>query len=478
MKKLIALLLTGVLVVSTFSGCGKSGGETKETAETTTVEESVDDASGEETEPITMDTITVWSNAAHESEVRKKQIEEFNEGEGKELGIYVDYQIYGTKYSDTIKIAAQAGEAPEIYSADSKWIVDFVDAGYIVPFEELPGSEFLIEKYKPYLMNQSQVFNGKTYTLPYSLTTFGLVINKDLFAKAGLTEADYPETWEEVRECAKKITEACNGSAYGFGLSSTLWTVTSFYTTGAGENIGHVGYDYNNKKFNYSAYNPLIEAIDEIVNDGSVIPGYENLDADAVRAQFAAGTIGIMGAASFDCAVYSDQFPATCDWEVINVPQFEKGAKRYKRVGSPVNLLVVGEKAMESPEKAAKVEKVLELFYSDESAAEMYANGIYIPVRPEAIAAAPSKPELKGFEKFADFDEIITYPPTPDTIISVEGTVFRETVMNMWMDKKLDDVPAVMADLDKRYNEALEKADQSIVDLYVFPEGVTPERTK
>lgn len=482
LKKMLALLATGAMAVSAIAGCSSgsdttpAGSAASNTAAAGNTEAG-SQAGGAETTPVEMETITVWSNAAHESEIRKKQIDAFNEGEGKELGIFIDYQIYGTKYSDTIKIAAQAGEAPELFSADSKWIVDFVDAGYIVPIEDLPGSEQLIENFREYCSTESQIFNDKIYTLPNSLTTFGLVINKDLFAKAGLTEADYPETWEDVRECARKITEACNGTAYGFGLSSTLWTITSFYMSGAAENTGHNGYDRVNRTFCFSDFNPMIEAIDNIVADGSVIPGYEALDGDQVRAQFAAGNIGMMGTASFDCSVYTEQFPATCDWQILPVPKFEDGPRKYKRIGTPVNLLVAGPKAIETPEKAAKVEKVLELFYSDECTGEMYSEGIYIPMRPEAVAAAPKEPDLKGWSDFAEFDEIYI-PKSPEKLLNIEGTVFREAIMNMWMTKELDDVDAVMADLDKRYNDALAKVDPELVAEYDLPEGLSPEKGK
>jgi multiple sugar transport system substrate-binding protein len=418
-----------------------------------------------------MTTITVWNNAAHEITVREPQIKAFNEGVGKELGIYIDYQTYGDKYADTIKIAAQAGEAPELFSYDSKWAMDFIDAGYLVPLEELPGSADLLEKFKPYCANQGQIFDGKTYTLPYSLTTYGFVINKDLFAMAGMTEADYPTTWEEVRECAKKITDAAGGSAYGLGLSSTLWTISSFYTMGNGRNVGHYGYDWNAKQFNYSAYAPLVKAIDEMVADGTVFPGFENLDGDGVRAQFAAGVIGMMGAASFDCSVYVNQFPAVCDWAVIDIPKFSEDATQFKPFGNAVNLLAVGEKAREHPEK---VLKVLEFFYDDANTAEMYENGLYVPVRPEAVALAKTQPTLKGWAQFAGFSEIFAMPPVPDTLISIEGATYREAMLNAWTNADLDDVDGILADVDARYNAALAKADQAKVDLYVLPAGVTP----
>lgn len=457
MKKLLALLLAVLLMLSTVA-CGNQ-----------------QDNNGSGSDNTEVETITVWSDNAHEQALREQQIAEFNEGVGKELGIYIDYTVYGDNYTDTIKVAVQAGEAPDLFRADSKWMIEFVDAGYLVPIEDLPGSEDLLSKYSDLVSNQSQVFNGKTYTLPYNLTTYGFIINKDLFEECGLTEEDYPKTWDDVREVAKIITEKTNGRAYGLGLSSTLWTISSFYTMPNGKNVGHYGYDWENRTFAYSDYNPMIEAIDQMVADGTVFPGFENLDGDGVRAQFAAGNIGMIGAASFDCAVYTDQFPATCDWKVIDIPKFSEDAVTYKDFGNPTNLLCVGQKALEHPEK---VLKVLEFFYDDANAAEMYEAGLYIPVRTEAIAMATEEPDLKGWAEFANFDEIFSMPPVPDTLISVEGTTYREAIINMWVTPELDDVEAVMADVDKRYNDALAEIDEETLALYDLPEGVTAEVSK
>lgn len=425
-----------------------------------------------------VDVVTVWSDNAHEKELRDKQIAEFNEGVGKELGIKIDYTVYGDSYTDTIKMAVQAGEAPDLFRSDSKWMMDFLEADYLTAIEDLPGSEKILADYADLVSNMSHVFYGKTYTLPYNLTTYGFVINKDLFAECGLTEADYPTTWEEVRNVAKIITEKTEGRAYGLGLSSTLWTVSSFYTMPNGINTGHYGYDWEKKCFDYSAYNPMIEAIDGMIADGTVFPGFEGLDGDGVRAQFSAGRIAMIGAASFDCAVYVNQFPAVCDWEVIAIPAFGKDAPRYKAFGNPTNLLCVGKKAVTSEEHAANVLKVLEFFYDDANAAAMYEEGLYIPVRSQAVALATKEPEMKGWASFAGFDEVFAMPPVPDTLISVEGTTYREAIVNIWANPELDDVAAIMGDVDARYNAALAKADQDTVALYVLPEGVSAVPSK
>lgn len=479
-RKTLALLLSVLMIVGLLAACGKSEDNDNKTPDTTTEnndtstdkkDDEKDEASSSEVE-----TIRVWSDNAHEKELRDKQVAEFNEGIGKELGINIEYTVYGSNYTDTIKIAVQADEAPDLFRSDSKWMQDFVDSDFLVAIEDLPGSEDILDRYSSLVANQAHVFNGKTYTLPYNLTTYGFVVNKDLFAASGLTEDDYPTTWDEVREVSRIITEASDGKAYGFGIApGALWTITSFYTMGAGQNIGHYGFDYDTMQFAYSDYNPLISAIDQIVADGSVIPGYETMDADMLRAQFSAGTIGMLGAASFDAAVYNNQFPAEIDWEVIDIPTFDGQPPKYKTFGNPTNLLCIGKKALEHPEKALAV---LEFFYSDENAAQMYEEGLYIPVRSEAIALAAKEPEMKNFSSFASFDEIFTMAPVPDTLIQFEGDTYRDAISKIWTDPPVNDVETIMAEIDAKYNAALAEVDPAILELYRLPEGVTVERTQ
>ena len=476
LSKFLVLLVCVVLLASSLVACGNKDDEEDKkdnNAGEETTEENDDTA--DDAEPVEMETIKVWTDNAHEKTLRDEQIEEFNNTVGKELGINIEYTVYGDNYTDTIKIAVQADEAPDLFRADSKYIQEFIDSDYLVAIDDLPGSEDLLERYSDLLSNQAQVFNGKTYTLPFNLTTYGFVVNKDLFEASGLSEADYPKTWDEVVAVSKIITEASGGKAYGFGIApSAQWTISSFYTMGGGQNIGHYGYDYAKKQFAYSDYNPMIKAIDQMVADGSVIPGFETLDADMLRAQFSAGTIGMMGAASFDVAVYNEQFPAQIDWEVIEIPTFGEETPPYKAFGQPTNLLMAGKRAEEHPEK---VLKVLEFFYADENAAQMYEEGLYIPIRSEAIALATKEPDMKNFSEFANFDEIFPMAPVPDTLIQFEGETYREAIANMWTDPALNDVDAVMGAIDEKYNKALGELDQDMIDLYELPEGVTVERT-
>lgn len=462
-KRIMALSLAAAVTVTGLSGCG---GKTETSAQGTSGG-GASSASGTEggSAPKEVDTVTVWSDNISQKPIRDEQVAAFNEGIGKELGIKIEFTVYGTDYMDTIKLAAGNGDAPDLFRSDSKWLTDFVKAGYVVALEDMDceASRKLIEMFDPYCIPQRHTMNGKHYTLPYSLTTYKFLINKDLWAKAGLTEADYPKTWAEVRDRAAKITAACNGDAYGFGLGlGTLWTLSSYFTTPAGKWTGHYGYDYANQQFEYSAYAPMLEELYGMAQDGSVLPGYESMDADSLRAQFSAGVIGMMPAASFDCALYNVQFPAECDWAVIDVPTVT-GENEYKDFVQPADLLCVGTNALDHYEN---VMKVMEYFYSDECAAEFYEEAVLIPVRKEAIELAKKEPAGKGFAEFAEgIDNTFLLAMSPDTIVKVKGLTYREVMANYLTVG--GDINEILAELDGRYNEALKEISPDELALYL-----------
>ena len=420
-------------------------------------------------------TITVWSDNAHEKVLRDQQVEEFNNTIGKEKGIFIKYDVYGDNYSDSIKIAARTDEAPDMFRADTKWMQDFVDAGYVVPLKEFPGSEELLAKYDGLLAKQYHIFNGEVYTLPYNLTTYKFVVNVDLFKAAGLEVPYDGWTWDQVREYAKKITDVSAGKAYGYGLSlKAAWTLSSYVTMPAGCNIGHYGYDWVNGKFAFADLSPIIEVLYNMAQvDGSVFPGFEGLDGDGVRAQFSAGRIGIMGAASFDAAVYNEQFPAQCEWAVVPEPSITAEGHPYKEFVQPTQLLVMGKKALEHPEAALTV---FNYFYSDECAAAMYEQGLYVPIRQEAIDMATKQPDAKGFADFANIEQKFVMGAMPDTLITYEGDAYRDVIIKILSGQLSSDVRAEMEKVDAYYNKGLEALTPEQLNLFSLPEGTKIER--
>ncbi|NLO10692.1 MAG: carbohydrate ABC transporter substrate-binding protein [Clostridiales bacterium] len=417
----------------------------------------------QEASKVKIEKIRVWSDNAHERELRLKQIEEFNRTKGRELGIEIEYTVFGSEYQDVIKQAVVDDEAPELFRPTMAFLTNFIDLGYAVPITKLPGGDELVESYGNNLVNNQHIFNGEVYTLPYNLTTYKFIVNDDLFKKADIKE--YPKTWQEVREAARLITEASNGRAYGWilGLKSD-WMISTYLIRPNGTNVGHVGFNHETMEFDYSAFTPVVEAVMGMIEDNSVFPGFEGLDADSARAQFAEGRVGMIPGASFDTSVYYDQFPTDINWSVISIPSFTEEEPIYKEFADATSLLGVGKAALDNPEKTLEV---LKFFYSDENTAQMYTQSLYIPFRQEAVDIAASEPTQKGFSDFADMPDKVIMLPSPDTRVDVQGSLYRQTISNIFAGKYSNmSVEDVLTDLDNRYNEAFQRLPESIQDEY------------
>lgn len=117
-------------------------------------------------------------------------------------------------YARLKNLIAQSGDAPELFRPTLTLIKDFADSGFMIPITDLPGGEEMVLEYKDNLVINQHIFDDEVYTLPYNLTTYKLIVNNDLFNKAGIPE--YPKTWEELRENARQITEDNDGKAFGW----------------------------------------------------------------------------------------------------------------------------------------------------------------------------------------------------------------------------------------------------------------------
>ena len=421
--------------------------------------------------------IVVWSDNAHEQSVRDKQVEEFNATIGKELGIVIDYTVYGTDYSDVIKLAMDTEDGPDLFRPSTNTIASFVQAGKAVPISDLEGSEHLLSLYNiDDLIVGDQVFDGKVYTLPYSLQTYKMIINQDLFDLAGIKEP--PKTWDEVREDARLITEAAQGSAFGYFLAlKSGWCQDHYIYSVSAPDMGHFGFDAVSGSYRYADGLPIIKNLQGMIEDGSMFPGFENLDADTARAQFSAGRIGIVMAASFDVAVYTEQFPAVCKWVVCDPPAFTEDGYGYKEMVTAVDLLGVTKMALKKD--TAKVAKVLEWFYSDENLVEMYEKGMYIPYRSSVVNMAKES-DVYGWKEFSTFkdDQLVIRMADPKGMLKYEGLSARETLAKLLSGGYTEDAETVLKDLDDRLNTAFKALDPEVQASYIAQPGYTVTRDK
>jgi len=78
---------------------------------------------------------------------------------------------------------------------------------------------------------KSFTYNNKLVCAPKDFSTLQLIINTDLWSKAGLTDSDIPTTWDQLSSVAKRLT---TGSQTGLVIGGEYARVGAFMTEAGG----------------------------------------------------------------------------------------------------------------------------------------------------------------------------------------------------------------------------------------------------
>ncbi len=403
--------------------------------------------------------VTVWSQDSHSKSVVTKLIDGWNNNEGKELGVELEYTVKEGDIQQATEMAFASGQGPDLYS--SAIIDKNLAAGNIKSIEDISGGKEWIEsEYSDYNLSRSEFMgpDGKIYRLPGNINTFGLVYNKDMFKKYGIVdengEPTPPETFEEVREYAKRMTDP---SKQDYGIIMPMkWG--AFYDVDIKQLlIGSTGmniFDPVKGEYNMDGLKPIWEMYTGIKEDGSNFPGSETLDNDAARAYFAERNIGMKFAGSFDVGVFNKQFPAKCDWGVAPLPVADKNARHKQHMGVGGGYAISPQCVERIGDDAAL--KILKFLYGKDLARELYKEGMSIYYDSSATADVTPNDGLTGWKEFSSFVDISTdgydCPSSDITGQKNAKAVFTEDVWTGAVD-----ADAAIADLNKRMNDGMKK---------------------
>ena len=131
--------------------------------------------------------------------------------------------IYAGNYDDTrIKAlsALNSGEPAQLAVMFSIDAYDLIEQDLIVPFDDVVEGEEeqqWLDSFYPALMANGQI-EGKTWGVPFQRSTIVAYYNKDMFEAAGLDPEQPPQTWDEMVEMGKALT---NDDHSGLMIPST-----------------------------------------------------------------------------------------------------------------------------------------------------------------------------------------------------------------------------------------------------------------
>ncbi|SDJ36471.1 sugar ABC transporter substrate-binding protein [Nonomuraea jiangxiensis] len=100
---------------------------------------------------------------------------------------------------------AFAGDSPpDVFYVDAIRFADYASVGALEPYAGKISSP---DDFYPTLRT-AFTYNGTFYCAPKDFSTLALIVNQDLWAKAGLGDSDVPTTWEQLTSVSEKIKAA------------------------------------------------------------------------------------------------------------------------------------------------------------------------------------------------------------------------------------------------------------------------------
>ena len=403
-----------------------------------------------------VETVHYFSSIGAYKDLLESEITAWNETVGVEKGIFIEMETNIDNYVTALDLALKSGNAPDLFNRST---TAHVMGGYVASLDDIPEVQETLDLYRDVLIPGQNIIAGKTYTVPNSIYPIKFVYNKDLFKKNGIVdengEAKAPETLEEMVEYARIITENGNGEEYGYVLSfgvsiavRRLVMKSFIMSTGAGW--------YNNTlgEYDFAPFAPLFEAIKTIFDEGSAFPGYETISADALRAQFSEGKIGMMCSPSYDIGVLVNQFPAKCDWGVCDPPQIvAPDTCEYNGVGYMANGVAISSSVSE--DRMWAVAEAWNFINSEALNAKLYATGNIIPSVRSFIDYARENYEfvdMKNWDVMSDLTNYDPMPNYPDPLLILEGDTYQGAFQKYIYDEMTLD--EMIEDLNTRYNAA------------------------
>ena len=213
-KKLISLLLTGVLTASLLAGCGSTDNSAasentaaaEETASAEEAQEAVDLAGTETTEEAVEITYANFNASGGNEETLQKMYEAFHD---EYPNITVNIETIGyDDYFTQMQTRVAGGTAPDCYELNIENFAAYANKGVLA---ELTGID--TSGYNTTALNAFSV-NGKQYGVPGNFSNVVLIYNKDLFDQAGVAYPTDDWTWDDAMDACEKIS-ALGDDIYG-----------------------------------------------------------------------------------------------------------------------------------------------------------------------------------------------------------------------------------------------------------------------
>lgn len=320
-------------------------------------------------------TISVWA-LDRDIQPAPNLIKDYN---ALNTGIKVEYRQI--QFDDVVSEAMRAystGQAPDIIAVDNPEHALFASRGAFLDLTDMIAKSEVVktENYFPGPL-ASTVWDGKNYGIPKATNTIALYYNKDMFKAKGLDPEKPPQTWDELVEAARTLTDP-SANVYGLTFSAKASEEGTFQFLPWAQMAG-ASYENINTEGAVKALDIWKTIIDEKLASPDTLTRSQWDSTGTFNSGNAA--MAISGPWELDRMVAEAKF----DWGVALLPVPEEGAERSSAMGD-FNWAIFAN--TEHPEEAFKV---LEYFVSQDD--RMFKDFGQLPPRSDITIPETGEPK-------------------------------------------------------------------------------------
>lgn len=224
-RRLMALGGLGLATTLALAGCGGSGFDDGPAASGGTEGA----AGGELTSSDDALTIMIGSSGDAETAAVKDAVAKWSEDSGVSAEV-----VAATDLTQQLSQGFAGGNPPDLFYLATELLAGYADNGSVVAYGDKLENK---GDFYPSLV-QNFTYDDQFYCAPKDFSTLQLIINKNLWEKAGLTDADVPTDWDSLATVAKKLT---SGNTTGLVFSGEYQRVGAFMAEAGGRLVSEDG---------------------------------------------------------------------------------------------------------------------------------------------------------------------------------------------------------------------------------------------
>ncbi|MHA7174067.1 sugar ABC transporter substrate-binding protein [Arthrobacter monumenti] len=251
--------------------------------------------------------VLIGSSGAAETEAVTEAVKEWSE----ESGVKAEVQV-ASDLNQQLSQGFASGEPADVFYLSNQF-VGYASNGSLEPYaEDLENADKFYEG-----LREAFTYEDQFYCAPKDFSTLALVINTEMWKDAGLTDADIPTTWDELRAVSEKLT---TDKTMGLAFSPEYQRVGAFFAQAGG---GLVSDDGTEATVNSVANVEALSYVKSMMKDG--IAAYSSdLGAGWGGEAFGKGMAAMTIEGNWIAGAMSNDFPKV-DYQVAELPAGPEG---------------------------------------------------------------------------------------------------------------------------------------------------------